>query len=249
MAADKRRNRIINEINKYGKVEIDQLASLLKVSPMTIRRDLALLETEGKLIRSFGGAVSPQLLVKETPFRTKETYQGEQKSRIALKAIKHIKEGQTLLLDSGTTTLELVRLLKDKENLTIITNDIKIAAELIDSKIEVIMIGGHMQNDVGAVFGSQAAEFIESIHVDTFFLGAHAVDLKASITSPSGISSYFKKLMMKSAENTWLLADSSKLNKKAFSHVCDLSDLTGFIIDDDISSELKKQYSESVRVL
>lgn len=247
--ADERRQIVVKEIHKYGKVEIDQLADQLKVSPMTIRRDLALLEEEGKLIRSFGGAVSPQLLVKEMPFSTKETHQGEQKSQIALKAVKHIKNGQTILLDSGTTTLELAKLLKEKEDLTIITNDIKIAAELIDSKLKVIMIGGEMQNDVGAVFGAQASQFIKKIHVDTFFLGAHAVDINAGVTSPSYDKSYLKQQMMTTAESIWLLADASKLNTRAFSFVCNLSELTGFITDDDVTDSVKNAFNEYVKVL
>lgn len=249
ITANKRRQVVVEEINKHGKVEIDQLADQLNVSQMTIRRDLALLEEKGKLIRSFGGAVSPRLLVSETPFSQKESHQGEQKSQIALKAMKYIKSGQTILLDSGTTTLELAKLLKNKEDLTIITNDIKIAAELIDSKLKVIMIGGVMQNDVGAVFGAQASEFLNTIHVDTFFLGAHAVDVAAGVTSPSYDKSYLKQQMMAAAERVWLLADSSKLNTKAFSYVCDLSELTGFITDDEVTDSVKSTFNEHVKVL
>lgn len=247
--ANKRRNFVIEKINKHGKVEIDQLAEQLDVSPMTIRRDLALLEEAGQLIRSFGGAVLPQVLVQETPFHTKEAHYGEQKKQIALKALKFIEKGQTLLLDSGTTTLELARLLKTEHDLTIVTNDIKIAAELIDSNLKVIMIGGEMQNNIGAVFGAQASQFIETIHVDLFFLGAHAVDIDAGVTSPSIDKSYLKQQMMNAAESTWLLADSSKLNMKAFSNVCDLLTLTGFITDDDITDSMKKAINDYVEVL
>lgn len=216
---------------------------------MTIRRDLALLEEEGKLVISLGGAVLPDVLVQEKAFSTKKEHQGKQKRQIALKAIQLVESGQTLLLDSGTTTLELARLLKNKQNITIITNDIKIAAELIDSNLKVIMIGGEMQSDVGAVFGAQASQFIKTIHVDIFFLGAHAVDIKAGVTSPSIDKSFMKQQMIATAENTWLLADSSKLNVKAFSFVCDLKTLTGFITDDDVSESLKNTFNEHVKIL
>ena len=88
-----------------------------------------------------------------------------------------------VFLDSGTTNFEIAKRLKQKKNLTIVTNDIKIAAELMDSKVEVIMLGGKIQNGVGAVFGTYAENMLKEIHVDILFLGAHAVHSTLGITS------------------------------------------------------------------
>jgi DeoR/GlpR family transcriptional regulator of sugar metabolism len=249
MQPSERRNWVLQKIHIEGKVEIDQLSEELSVSPMTIRRDLDQLEEKGKVIRVHGGAVGAKSLITETPFQTKESRNTEQKRLIARKALSLIHEGQTILLDSGTTTLELARLLQSKINLTIITNDIKIAAELVDSKLKVIITGGELQNDIGALFGPLTHHFLKNIHVDLFFLGAHAIDLKTGITSPTFEKSLVKQLMMEAADSTWLVADSSKMGERAFSKVCDLQELTGFITDDHISDETKQKLSESMQIL
>lgn len=249
LQANQRRKLVIKEINEQGKVEIDQLAEQLQVSAMTIRRDLTLLEEDGRLIRTMGGAVLPKPLINETPFSTKETHHIERKKQIAKKAFQFIESEQTILLDAGTTTLELAKLIKNEHNLTVITNDIRIAAELIESKLNVIIIGGTVQNNIGTIYGAKAIEFIEEIYVDLFFLGTHAVDSYAGVTSPSLEKSILKQAMLRSAESTWLLADSSKIGEKAFSKVCDLQDITGFITDDDISLPVKTELQDDIEIL
>lgn len=249
MEPSKRRNFILDQLENEGKVTIDELSVELDVSMMTIRRDLDQLESEGRVIRVHGGAVLPRPLISETSFLEKEIRKVDQKRQIVKKAFSYIQEGQTLILDSGTTTLELAKLLKHSKNITIITNDIKIASELLESDLKVIVTGGELQNDIGALFGSWTQHFLKDIHVDIFFLGAHAVDLQAGVTSPTHEKSSIKQLMIQAAENTWLLADSSKLNHKSFAKVCRLEELTGFITDNDISDYEKSRYSESVDLM
>ncbi|WP_047982089.1 DeoR/GlpR family DNA-binding transcription regulator [Ornithinibacillus contaminans] len=249
MQPSERRKWVLDKIQAEGKVEIDSLSEALDVSPMTIRRDLDYLEEEGQVIRVHGGAVGTKPLITETPFLAKESRYAEQKKVIADKAVSLIHEGQTILLDSGTTTLELAKRLKSKQDLTIITNDIKIAAELVDSKLKVIVTGGELQNDVGALFGPQTHNFLKQIHVDLFFLGAHAIDIEAGVTSPAFEKSLVKQLMIQAAETTWLIADSSKINERAFSKVCDLDDLTGFITDDNLSEKARNELSDVIEIL
>ncbi|HWO78355.1 MAG TPA: DeoR/GlpR family DNA-binding transcription regulator [Bacillus sp. (in: firmicutes)] len=249
MQPSARRNWVLQKVQSEGKVEIEQLSEELNVSPMTIRRDLAQLEDEGHVIRVHGGAVLPKPLITETPFLTKESMRISQKREIAKKAVTLVKEGQTIILDSGTTTLEIARLLKDRKNITVITNDIKIAAELVESDLKVIVSGGELQNGVGALYGPQTHHFLQDIHVDLFFLGAHAIDIKAGITSPTLEKSLIKKLMIQAAEVTWLVADSSKIDQKAFSKVCDLHVLTGFITDNDIPEDTKTALSPYIEVV
>ncbi|MGP4082311.1 DeoR/GlpR family DNA-binding transcription regulator [Pseudalkalibacillus sp. R45] len=231
MSPSQRREKIISHVNETGKVDIEQLSEMFKVSQMTIRRDLVQLEQDGKLIRTHGGAVSPRSLTLETPYLNKETKNVFEKRAISKKAVEFIPNGSSILLDSGTTTLELARQLVNREDLTIITNDIKIASELVDSSLKVIVTGGDLQNNVGALFGAHTQEFLRGIHVDLFFLGAHAIDIQAGVTAPTLEKALVKKLMMEAAEETWLLADSSKINHKAFSKVCSLANLKGFITD------------------
>lgn len=248
MDPEKRRKWMIEQLEDQGKVEVDSLAEELNVSAMTIRRDLDLLETEGLLIRTHGGAVLPQPISKEASFQEKETRRIEQKKMIAKKAISLVKDRQTILLDSGTTTLEIAKLLKNRDDITVVTNDIKIAAELFNTKLKVFITGGELQNDVGTLFGPQTNHFLQNIHVDICFLGAHALDLKAGVTSSSFEKSQVKQLMTQCANETWLVADSSKINQKTFAKVCDLHELTGFITDDDLPSSKKDALAEILKV-
>jgi len=244
-----RRTWILEQLSKDEKIDIDQLAEQLNVSAMTIRRDLSILEEEEKIIRTFGGAILNKPLIHETPFLTKEGKYSRQKREIARKAVTLIQEHSTILLDSGTTTLEIARLLKDKKNLTVVTNDIKIAAELMDSEVKVIVAGGELQNTVGALFGPLTEQILKNIHVDLFFLGAHAVHVEAGITVTTFEKASIKKLMIEAAGTTWMVADSSKFDQKSFTKVCDLSDLDGLITDDGLSSEDLEKIKEHLKVV
>ncbi|HZG82314.1 MAG TPA: DeoR/GlpR transcriptional regulator, partial [Brevibacillus sp.] len=165
------------------------------------------------------------------------------------KAVTMIQDHSTILLDSGTTTLEIARLLKDKKNLTVVTNDIKIAAELMDSEVKVIVAGGELQNTVGALFGPLTEQILKNIHVDLFFLGAHAVHVEAGITVTTFEKASIKKLMIEAAGTTWMVADSSKFDQKSFTKVCDLSELDGLITDDGLSSEDLEKIKEHLKVV
>ncbi|MBM0064155.1 DeoR/GlpR family DNA-binding transcription regulator [Alkalicoccobacillus gibsonii] len=232
-----RRNQIQQIVEENGKVEIDQLTEALQVSHMTVRRDLALLEEEQKLIRTHGGAVLPKALVKETPYVNKETKELHAKRSIAKESLSLIGHGATILVDSGTTTFELVRLLKDRDDLTIITNDIKIAAELVDAKPRCIVTGGEVQSKVGALYGAHAYDLLRSIHVDLFILGAHAVHQNVGVTAPTLEKAKMKQLMIEAAEQTWLVCDTSKFNEKSFAHVCELHEVEGIVTDDRLNDE------------
>jgi DeoR/GlpR family transcriptional regulator of sugar metabolism len=246
---NERRKWILDQLSKDEKIDIDQLAEQCRVSAMTIRRDLSLLEEEEKIIRTFGGAILNKPLIVETPFLTKEGKYSRQKRRIAEKAMSLVSDHSTILLDSGTTTLEIARLLKEKKNLTVITNDIKIAAELMDSEVKVIVAGGELQNNVGALFGPITEQILKNIHVDLFFLGAHAVHLDAGITVTTFEKASIKKLMIEAAGTTWLVADSSKFDQKSFTKVCDLSSLDGVITDDGLPEADREKLNELLKVV
>lgn len=241
-----RREQIRQLVEEHGKVEIDELTEALNVSHMTVRRDLALLEEEQKLIRTHGGAVLPKALVKETPYITKETKELHAKKRIAKASLGLIGHGATILVDSGTTTLEIVRLLKEREDLTIITNDIKIAAELVDAKPKCIVTGGEVQAEVGALYGSHAHDLLRSIHVDLFLLGAHAVHAAVGVSAPTIEKAKTKQLMIKAAEQTWLVCDSTKFNEKSLAHVCELLEVEGVVTDDRLSDSELEPYHENI---
>ncbi|WP_400162666.1 DeoR/GlpR family DNA-binding transcription regulator [Brevibacillus sp. TJ4] len=249
MQPNERRKWILEQLSRDEKIDIDEMAAQLNVSAMTIRRDLAYLEEEDKIIRTLGGAILNKPLINETPFLTKEGKYSRQKKAIAQKAMTLVQDHSTILLDSGTTTLEIARLLKEKNNLTVVTNDIKIAAELMDSEVKVIVAGGELQNSVGALFGPMTELLLQTIHVDLFFLGAHAIHLEAGVTAPTFEKASIKQRMLEAAESTWLVADSSKFDQKSFTKVCDLSLLDGWITDDELSDEDEAKAREHLKVV
>lgn len=251
MLPNDRRKFILEQLSMNEKMDIEQLVDHLNVSAMTIRRDLNYLEAQEKLIRTHGGAVLNKPLVIETSFQVKEGKYSYQKRQIAQKAMNFIQSHSTILLDSGTTTLEIAKLLKEKKDLTVVTNDIKIAAELMDSEVKVIVSGGELQNNIGALFGPLTEQVLRNLHVDLFFLGAHAVHLEAGITAPTFEKASIKKLMIESAETTWLVADSSKFGQKSLTKVCHLSCIDGVITDDgitDVCEEILKEHLQVVTV-
>lgn len=248
MLPQERRKLILEKLVENERINIEQLGEQLNVSTMTIRRDLAYLEEEEKIIRTHGGAVLKKRLVAETSFQSKKAQNSDQKKKIAQTALNYIQDQSTILLDAGTTTLEIAKLLKHETNLTVITNDIKIASELLDSKLKVIVLGGELQNTTGTLFGPLTEQVLENLYVDIFFLGAHAIDLKAGVTAPTHEKAAIKQLMVKAAESTWIVADSSKFNQKSFTKVCDLSSVEGIITDDRITDEYMRELQDYLKV-
>ncbi|WP_231887827.1 DeoR/GlpR family DNA-binding transcription regulator [Fictibacillus phosphorivorans] len=244
-----RREHILQQLNTNGKIEIEDLVNELNVSAMTIRRDLAFLEETDQIIRTHGGAILNKPLVVESSFRTKEGKFNDRKRAIAERAVQFIQDHSTILLDSGTTTLEIAKLLKDKTTITVVTNDIKIAAELLDTNVKVIVTGGELQNTIGTLFGPLTEQMLRGIHVDLFFLGAHAIHSQAGITAPTYEKASIKKLMIEASEKTWLVADSSKFDQKSLTKVCDLNQIHGLITDQHILDETEKILNEYLEVV
>lgn len=216
---------------------------------MTIRRDLDALEQQGKLIRIHGGALSVESLISESSYISKESKNNVEKKLIASKALSLIVDNSTIILDSGTTTIELAKLLKNRQDIKIITNDIIIAYELLDSSASIIVTGGRLQREVGAMFGSVTQMVLETLHVDICFLGAHAIDLEQGVTAPTFEKALIKQKMIAAAERTWILADNSKFNKSAYSKVCDLSKVQGIVIDNNMQPSTIKEYMKKAKLL
>lgn len=243
-----RKQRILSRIMQDGKIEIESLAEELNVSGMTIRRDLAVLEQEGRVVRTHGGAVAPDSLISEVPYQNKVTKNTAEKKSIAERAVEMIPGDSTVFLDSGTTTLEIAKKIKLRKDLVIITNDIKISLELLDSPSKVICTGGDLQRGIGSFLGPHVLHLLQNIRVDTLFLGAHAVNEESGITAPTLEKALVKKMMVQSARHTWVVADSSKFNKQSFAKVCALDAVTGIITDDHLSAELRHKFEQATTI-
>lgn len=245
MLQAERRNYIIELLNKDGKVIIEDLAKELNVSEMTIRRDLQYLEEHKLITRTHGGAVLHNLLTEEIPYTKKAEQNIEEKQRIGLYASSLVEEGDIIILDAGTTNMEIAKGIVGIKNLKVITNDLMIGAFLSRyDGIEVYCTGGIIQRDTGACLGTQAIEFLKNINADIAFVGASSIDIKRGITTPTMDKAQWKKEIINSAERAILVADSLKFGKVSFAKICPLNRFDLIITDTGISHGIREELEE-----
>jgi DeoR/GlpR family transcriptional regulator of sugar metabolism len=242
MISDQRHQTIINLLEDLGAVTVSDLVKEFKVSEMTIRRDLDILENQGLLRRVHGGAVSRRGRSYEPPFMLRTSENLENKIRISQAAANLIQNGDSITLDVGTTTLEIARHLQNKQDLTVITPSLQIANELINPPgIRLILTGGILRIGELSMVGHLAERIFEDFFVDKLFLGAGAVDLKAGVSEFNIEDALVKRAMIKSAKSVVLVADSSKFHQVAFTSIVPLSDIHTIITDKDLDPHLGAQ--------
>ncbi|MGL4283444.1 DeoR/GlpR family DNA-binding transcription regulator [Eubacterium aggregans] len=234
-----RREKIIEKLGQDGSITVEKLAKNLAVTPATIRRDLKYLEECNQITRTFGGAVVKEGLLEEIAVSKKASANQAQKKRIAKAAEMLIEEGQTIILDAGTTNRELAVLLAEgSKRITVVTDDILIAAVLLKSPfVEVYCTGGHVQRDVGVCLGKHAEKFFRGINADIAFLGASAIDVEMGVSSPSLEKAALKQQILECAKLRVLISDSSKFGRVSFAKICDLDRIDQIITDDALDTE------------
>ncbi len=243
MLQAERRNYIIELLNRDGKVVIEDLARILEVSEMTIRRDLQYLEEHKLVTRTHGGAVLHNLLTEEIPYIKKAEQNIEEKQRIGMYASSLVKEGDIIILDAGTTNMEIAKGIVGIKSLKVITNDLMIGAFLSKyDGIEVYCTGGIIQRDTGACLGNTTIEFLQNINADIAFVGASAIDIQKGITTPTMDKAQWKKEIIKCAERAILVADSLKFGKVSFAKICSLNRLDLIITDTGIDDEIRQEF-------
>lgn len=242
MLAEERRAILINALRDTGYIQVTELADDLDISAATIRRDLTLLEKEGFCVRKRGGAIrTSQSTTLELPYEVKRQRNVEEKQHIAREALNLIENGDTIILDSGSTTYALAQLLSQKERLTVVTNDLNIAVTLAaNPKIYLVCTGGIARANVFALQGAQVESIISDLRVDKTFLGADAIHSDGTIGNVNIEEVAIKRAMIASASQVILLADSSKFEVAGFANVCDLEDIDLLITDKNITADAKK---------
>jgi DeoR/GlpR family transcriptional regulator of sugar metabolism len=232
LSANARREGILEMLHEDGNVKVVNLSKIFKVSEVTIRQDLEKLEAEGIVLREHGGAYLKSVSSQVRSFTLSHLENMEQKQLIGKKAAEFVHNGDTIILDSGTTTTELARQLLERKDLTVITNALNIALMLgSEPSISVIMTGGEFKAPTLSLTGEKAAAFFGNLHVDKLFLATAGISLKAGLTYPSISDLVVKKAMIDAAEEVYLLADSSKIGKSSLASLGALS-LVDFLITD-----------------
>lgn len=237
MFTEERRQKIYEIIQEAKRVSIPELVDKFNVSGTTIRIDLSYLEKTGKITRTHGGAMlNEDPLTKEIPIHSRKDSHITQKQKIALYARSLINDGDTILLDSGTTSLELAKLLIDTKDVTVITNDLQIALELQRMQnIYLIILGGRVRNFFECTIGSTAFKYLENLSVDKAFITANAVSLNKGLTTPNLENAEIKTAMMNIADKKYLICDSSKFGKKTACTFAKIEDIDLIITDNQLS--------------
>jgi DeoR/GlpR family transcriptional regulator of sugar metabolism len=245
LTANQRRDKIIEMIREDGVVKVAALSRIFKVSEVTIRQDLEKLEKEKMIIREHGGAYLKNLGYQVKSFLLQNRDNLDKKSAIAKKAIEFINDGDTIILDSGSTTTEIAKLIKGYKNLTVITNAINISMELgADPEINLVVTGGEFKAPTLSLTGQKAAEFFKDLHVDKLFLATAGISLKAGLTYPSISDIVVKRAMIDSADTVYLVADSTKIGKHAFASLGALSLIDYIITDSKINEKYRNIFTE-----
>lgn len=237
-----RRDSIIQILTKEGKVRVDELSERFSVTSVTIRNDLDFLEKKGILHRTHGGALIRKNVYEDPTLEEKQKLHSQEKQRIGQKAVELIKSGDSILLDSGTTTLEISRNLSEKKNLTIMTNAIQIAMDLAGKKdITVMLTGGTIRSESYSLVGPDAESMISNYYFDTLFLGVDGLDIEHGLTTPNPMEAQLNRMMVERAQEVIAVSDSSKFGRHSFSYICGLDVLSTVITDSNISLEFEQQ--------
>jgi len=245
MLANQRREKILELITEDGTARVTELSKIFKVSEVTIRQDLDKLEQDGLISREYGGAYLKSLSHQVQSFSFQHRENMDKKARIGQKAAEYIHDGDTIIIDSGSTTTEIAKNILDRKNLTIVTNAINIPFIIGGQPgITVLLTSGEFKAPTLSLTGQKAAEFFENVNVDKLFLATAGVTLRAGLTYPSLSDLPVKKAMIEAASTVYLVADSTKLGKQALASLGALSLIHYIITNDDIKPEYRTEFSK-----
>jgi len=238
---------ILKIVNARGSITVAEAAEKLGVSPDTVRRDFIRLTENGLVRRSHGGIVSIQNTIYGYPAQQGESESRNRKAKqkIAKKAVSFIKNGSTIILDGGTTTLELAKLAGQFQPLTVLTYGLNIAYEIARfDNITTILFGGIVSNESYAALGPDTVHMIRQYQADTLFLGANALHFERGLMTPNRMQADIKRELLKIADNIIVLADSTKINKSALFAFCSFQEITTFITDENIDEPYQLKLEE-----
>lgn len=245
MLAQERYNVILEMLEMNKIVKVPELCEKFNVSIETVRRDLEFLEQEGKLKRVYGGAVLNNKSSAEPSYNTRSTKNAKEKVTIGKKTAELISDGETLMIDLGTTTLEVARHLKNKKNLTVITNCMTIAQELVDvPTFRVILPGGILRPNELALSGFISEQFMKEFNVDKTIIGVGGITIETGVSDYHLEETRVRKIMIEKGKQIIAVADHSKFGIKALVNVCSINEVDVIVTNDKLKSSIANEYIE-----
>ena len=236
-SAKERRALILQMLEQKQEVQVSEISQLTGISEVTIRKDLTVLQNRHLLLRTRGGAMRKPVENpnEDTAISKKRMFNFKEKERIGEEAAKMIKDGDYIMLDSGTTTLEVARHLGKFQNLHIVTNAMNIATELMNYKrFDVVLLGGNVRYNSLSTVGPLALTVLRNFSRYKLFLGVDSFSFENGVSTPSLEEALLNQVMIQQADKVIAVFDSSKFNKRSFSHIANATDLDCIITDSAI---------------
>lgn len=253
LLVEERRRRIVEQVGRNGRATVRELANHFNVSAVTVRGDLEVLAQLGAIVRSHGGALPAAVANTDTPLTIKETRHLAEKRRIGVAAAKLIHDGETIILDSGSTTVEIARCIRQRpwQSLTVITNALNIAMELTALPgVRVMMLGGMLRPTSYSFTGPHAEQALSKLSANRLFLGVDGLDPMVGVTTPDPEEATLNALMVKVSRDTVAVLDASKLGLRSLSVIVPVEYLQTVITDASAPREALNALRErGVRVL
>lgn len=235
-----RRGRITELIAEKGFLRVNELSDLFQVSEVTIRNDLDVLAGQGLLVRNHGGAMANTTASLTSAFDHRASLNLEEKRRIGRAAASLVTPGETIILDAGTTVMELAKSLNGVSPLTVVTNALNVATQVgALPDVHVILVGGVLSRETISTVGYYAERDLGELVAQKVFLGAHTVEWESGVTSPSIEVAQVKRAMIRAARQVILLADSSKWGRVTFAKVVPLTTVHVLVTDTNFPAEAR----------
>jgi DeoR family transcriptional regulator of aga operon len=253
MFPEERRTAIIDILKRTGRRGVSELAKDLDVSEVTIRQDLDILQGSNVLRRTHGGAILNSTTGFEESYQVETSSFSEEKNRIGRAAAEQISDGQTIILDSGTTVLEITKHLVARKNLTVVTNSLNVAIALDEyPDITVLMTGGTLRHHYRQLVNPYGQFILNQIHADIAFIGVSGIVAEQGITNANIVEAEMKNLFLKVARKRVVLADSSKIGNVALAKIANITDINMLITDnqaDPVELTLLREHGLTVQVV
>ena len=227
-----RHQYILRKLQSEGNVNVVDLYKALKVSTVTIRKDLKLLEEKNLLYRTHGGATMNNPYTVDRPVNEKEKLQIAEKMKIGAVAAEGIEANDCVIIASGTSVLALAKNIQPKESLTVITSALNVALELMKHpEVEIVQLGGMLRKSSSSVTGPYAENILSDFSSTKLFLGVDGIDLEFGLTTTSVMEAHLNRQMISISQKVIVLSDSTKFGKRGLGRICGIENVDRIITD------------------